>query len=147
MSMTWAQTTGKISGTITGDDGTQLVGANIIVLGTGSGASAGPDGEFQILNVPAGSYTVLATYIGYSGKEVSGVRVISGLSTEINFSLTPSAIEGEVVQVTAERALIQKDETSSINVITGEQLDNLPIRSLDGVLATIPGVVVQNNDV
>ena len=33
MSMTWAQTTGKISGTITGDDGTQLVGANIIVLG------------------------------------------------------------------------------------------------------------------
>ncbi|SVB71530.1 uncharacterized protein METZ01_LOCUS224384, partial [marine metagenome] len=147
MSMTWAQTTGKISGTITGDDGTQLVGANIIVLGTGSGASAGSDGEFQILNVPAGSYTVLATYIGYSGKEVSGVRVISGLNTEINFSLTPSAIEGEVIQVTAERALIQKDETSSINLVTREQLENLPIRSLDGVLATMPGVVVQNNDV
>jgi len=147
MSMTWAQTTGKISGTITGDDGTQLVGANIIVLGTGTGASSGSDGEFQILNVPAGSYTVLATYIGYSGKEISGVRVISGLNTEINFSLTPSAIEGEFIQVTAERALIQKDETSSINVATREQLENMPIRSLDGVLATMPGVVVQNNDV
>ena len=103
MSMTWAQTNGKISGTVTGDDGTHLVGANIIVLGTGSGASAGSDGEFQILNVPAGSYTVLATYIGYSGKEVSSVRVISGLNTEVNLTLTPSAIEGEVIQVTAER--------------------------------------------
>ena len=147
MSITWAQTAGKISGTVTGDDGTHLVGANIIVLGTGSGASAGSDGEFQILNVPAGSYTVLATYIGYSGKEVSGVRVISGLNTEVNLTLTPSAIEGEVIQVTAERTLIQKDETSSINVATREQLENMPIRSLDGVLATMPGVVVQNNDV
>ena len=147
MSMTWAQTNGKISGTVTGDDGTHLVGANIIVLGTGSGASAGSDGEFQILNVPAGSYTVLATYIGYSGKEVSSVRVISGLNTEVNLTLTPSAIEGEVIQVTAERTLIQKDETSSINVATREQLENMPIRSLDGVLATMPGVVVQNNDV
>jgi len=147
ISITWAQTAGKISGTVTGDDGTQLVGANIIVLGTGSGASSGSDGEFQILNVPAGSHTVLATYIGYSGKEVSGVRVITGLNTEINLSLTPSAIEGEVIQVTAERTLIQKDETSSINVVTREQLENMPIRSLDGVLATMPGVVVQNNDV
>jgi len=147
MSMTWAQSNGKISGTLTGDDGTQLVGANIIVLGTGSGASSGVDGKFQILNIPAGSYTVLATYIGYSGKEVSGVRVISGLNTEVNLTLTPSAIEGEVIHVIAERTLIQKDETSSINVATREQLENMPIRSLDGILATMPGVVVQNNDV
>ena len=147
MSMAWSQTTGKLSGTVTADDGTGLAGANVVVSGTGSGASTGSDGAFQILNVPPGSYTVTATYIGYSAKEVSSVRVISGLNTEINFSLTTSTIAGDVVQVTAEKPLIQKDETSSINVVTSEQLENMPIRSLDAILATMPGVVVQNNDV
>ena len=55
--------------------------------------------------------------------------------------------EGDVVQVTAEKPLIQVDETSSVNVVTGDQLENMPIRTLDGVLATMPGVVVQNGDV
>jgi outer membrane receptor for ferrienterochelin and colicin len=147
ISMAWAQTAGKISGKVLGDDGSQLFGANIIVLGTGSGASAASDGAFKILNIPAGSYTVKASFIGYSAQEVSGVRVVTGFNTEINFSLTPSAVEGAVIQVNAERTLIQKDETSSINLVTREELENMPIRSLDGVLATMPGVVVQNNDV
>ena len=148
VSFTWAQsTTGKLSGKVTAEDGTGLVGANVMVQGTGSGTSASENGEYTILNVPAGSYTVSATFIGYSSQEISGVRVISGLNTVVDFSLATSTLEGDVVQVTAEKPLIQKDETSSINVMTGEQLDNLPIRSLDGVLATIPGVVVQNNDV
>lgn len=147
VSVTMAQTTGKLSGKATGDDGTPLAGANITVDGTGSGASSGADGTFQILNVPAGTYSVSASYIGYSGQEVTGVLVISGLNTEVNFSLATSSIEGEMVQVTAQKALIQKDETSSINVVTSDQLANMPIRSLDGVLATMPGVVVQNNDI
>ena len=147
VSTVWSQTTGKISGTVTGDDGTPLVGANVVVVGTGSGASSNADGEFQIINVPAGSYVVKASYIGYTSQEVSGVRVISGLSTPVDLSLSTSTIEGDVVQVMAEKPLIQKDETSSVNVVTGDQLENMPIRTLDGVLATMPGVVVQNGDV
>ena len=143
----WSQTTGKLSGVVTGDNGEPLAGANVLVVGTGSGASSDADGTYQILNIPAGSYTIKATYIGYSSKEINGVRVISGLSTETNFTLATSTIEGDVVQVTAEMPLIQKDETSSINVVTSEQLGNMPIRNLDAVLATMPGVVVQNNDV
>ena len=117
VSTVWSQTTGKISGTVTGDDGTPLVGANVVVLGTGSGASSNADGEFQIINVPAGSYVVKASYIGYTSQEVSGVRVISGLSTPVDLSLSTSTIEGDVVQVMAERPLIQKDETSSVMLL------------------------------
>jgi len=147
MSFSWAQTTGKMSGSVTAEDGTPLSGANVSLLGTASGAAADESGNFQILNIPAGSYTVKATYIGYSSLEVTNVRVTSGLNTELDFSLSVSAVEGDVVQVTAEKPLIQKDETSSINVVTSDQLANMPIRDLDGVLATMPGVVVQNNDV
>ena len=40
-----------------------------------------------ILNVPAGAYTVKATYIGYITR-VSGVRVVTGLNTAGDFSLS-----------------------------------------------------------
>ena len=86
VSFTWAQsTTGKLRGKVTAEDGTDLVGANVMVLGTGSGASASENGEYTILNIPAGSYTVSATFIGYSSQEISGVRVISGLNTVVDF--------------------------------------------------------------
>ena len=91
VSVTTAQTTGKLSGKATGDDGAPLAGANITVGGTGSGTSSGADGTFQILNVPAGTYSVSASYIGYSGQEVTGVLVISGLNTEVNFNLATSS--------------------------------------------------------
>ena len=143
----WSQTTGKLVGDVKDADGSSLVGANVIVLGTGSGASAGAEGDFTILNVPAGSYTVMATYIGYATQEITNVQVISGLSTELNFSLSTSSIEGEVVQVMAVKPLIQKDETSSVSTVSSQQLRNMPIRDLNSVLATIPGVVVQNDEV
>jgi hypothetical protein len=113
MSFTWAQTTGKISGTVTAEDGTALSGANVSVLGTASGAAANENGEFLILNVPAGSYTVKGSYIGYSSLEVVNVRVTSGLNTDVILALGVSAVEGDVVQVTAEKPLIQKDELAS----------------------------------
>jgi hypothetical protein len=147
LSVGWSQTTGKLTGVVQGDDGSALVGANVIILGTGSGASAGDAGDYTILNVPAGSYTVMASYIGYASKEVSNVQIISGLSTEIDFSLSTSSIEGEVVQVTAVKPLIQKDETSSVSTVSSEQLRNMPIRDLNSILATVPGVVVQNDEV
>ena len=70
---------------------------------------------------------------------MTGVRVISGLSTPVDLSST-STIEGDVVQVTAEKPLIQVDETSSVNVVSGDQLENMPIRTFDGVLATMPAL-------
>ena len=55
-----SQTTGKLIGYVSSDDGSPLVGANVIVLGTGSGASTGESGDYTILNIPAGSYDVMA---------------------------------------------------------------------------------------
>ena len=121
VSIAWSQTTGKISGTVQGDDGKALAGANVEVVGTGSGASSNADGAFQILNVPAGSYVVRATYIGYTAQEVSGVRVVTGLNTSVDFSLSTAAVEGDVVQVVAEKPLIQKDEVSKEKRVRWEE--------------------------
>ncbi|MDP7036944.1 MAG: carboxypeptidase regulatory-like domain-containing protein, partial [Candidatus Marinimicrobia bacterium] len=61
----FAQTTGKISGTVKGSDGTPLVAANVVITGTSQGSSSDKEGNFVILNVPVGSYAVRVDYIGY----------------------------------------------------------------------------------
>ena len=43
--MLFAQTAGKISGTVTSNDGTPLPGANIMVVGTSMGAASDSQGN------------------------------------------------------------------------------------------------------
>ena len=77
-----------VSGTVTNAaTGDALPGANVVVEGTNMGAAAAADGSFSISNVPAGSYTITASVIGYADDSRS-VNV-SGDAT-VNFSLETS---------------------------------------------------------
>ena len=66
----------NITGTVSGDDGNALAGANVSVEGTDMGASSNNDGSFSISGLNDGTYTVTASYIGYS--DASAVVTISG---------------------------------------------------------------------
>ncbi|SVD50541.1 uncharacterized protein METZ01_LOCUS403395, partial [marine metagenome] len=69
--ITFSQTTGKISGSIlNAENGGALPGANIIVLGTGSGTSADANGRYFIINLPPGVYDLKASMIGYDNVTV-----------------------------------------------------------------------------
>jgi hypothetical protein len=54
--------TGKISDR---KSRTPLPGSNVLLIGTNLGAAADADGNFEIKNVPEGSYEIMATFIGY----------------------------------------------------------------------------------
>jgi hypothetical protein len=81
--------TGRISGKVTDKQtGDPLIGANVIVLGTSFGAASDINGDYVIYQVPAGNYSVKASYIGYHDVTVSNIRVVSGLTAEQNFQLS-----------------------------------------------------------
>lgn len=146
--MLFAQTAnGKIAGVVTNNDGEPLSGANVIVVGTSYGAAADADGRYFINDVPAGKYTVQFQYIGYATTDVQNVDVFTGLTTDLDQALQEETIAGESVTVIAERPLIQRDKTSTIAIVTAEDLENLPIRSANELLETMPGVVVQDGDI
>lgn len=145
--MIFAQIHGKVAGVVSNAAGAPLPGANVVIMGTSYGAAADADGRYFVFDVPAGKYTVQFQYIGYATTEVRNVIVYSGLTTELSQLLAVETIEGEVVTVIAERALIQFDKTSSINVVTADDLENLPIRGALSVYETIPGVIVQDGDI
>ena len=138
----FAGTTGKIAGKVVDKEtGETLPGVNVIIEGTGLGASTDLEGRYFILNIPIGAYTLKASMIGYVEMEIRNVEVIVDLTTTINFSLKPTIIEvAEAITVTAERPLIQRDATGTIRVVTVEEIQNLPTRGYEEVVALQAGV-------
>jgi len=90
----------SISGTVNSGTGDPLAGANVVVEGTELGAAAQADGTYSI-KVDEGSYTVIASVIGYESS--TKLVNVSGDVT-LDFSLVVSAIEMSALEVLASRA-------------------------------------------
>lgn len=144
----FAQATGKIVGVVTdAKTGEPLAGANVLIEGTVLGAAANADGSFIILNVPVGAFDVSASIISHKKLTVQGVRVLSSVTTELNFELEESVVQGEEVTVVAERKLFEKSVTSSVSMTTSDELENVPVRGVGNVIANMAGVVTQDGQV
>jgi hypothetical protein len=139
-SLAYAQTSGKIMGTVTDEDGNPLPGANVIVEGTEYGAAANQEGYYVILNVPPGEYSVSASYVGYATVTQSGIQVEIDLTTQVNFALNPQAFQGETVTVVAERKVMRVDVASSQTNLGSEQIGDLPATSVEDVIGMQAGV-------
>ena len=121
--------TGKISGRISdARTGEPIVGANVLIVGTGFGASSGPDGEYFILRVPPGVYRLRGSAVGYQEVYVRNITVTADLTTRINLTLDEQAIEGKEIVVTATRPVIQKDATASTQFVDAQQIARLPVQ-------------------
>ena len=137
---------GKIHGKVTDKDtGEPLPGATVTLLGTTRGAAADVDGNYEILNIEVGTYTLQATYIGYQPVQISNVRVNENLTTEENFALTKTAVQVAPVEIVAQRPLIEKSATNETRIVNSDVLESVPIRGVTAVAALQPGVVLRNN--
>jgi outer membrane receptor protein involved in Fe transport len=140
--VTWAQTTGKLAGLITDASSDEpLVGANIFLEGTSLGAAADLDGIFFILNIPPGNYDVTIQSIGYETKKYESLRISVNRTVSLDIALKPSILEGEVIVVQADKIAMKKDQTGSISAVSSEEMEVLPIESVNDVVSMQAGVV------
>ncbi len=131
---------GKLSGTVS-SDGQPLVGANVILEGTSSGAATDVNGTYYIFDVQPGIYILRVNYIGYKSQIVSNVRVTIGLTTIQDFEMEVAAVEGETVEVTAEKPLIEITATNVSRSMDAEAIENYAVRSVTAMVASQAGVV------
>jgi len=148
-----AQTTGKIAGKVVdANTGEPLPGAQIIVtakwvegkeikLARVMGAAADKDGDFFIINVPPGKYTIVVQMMGYETIKLTNIRVSVNRTYEIKANLKPTVIQGQQVVVVAEPLEMKKDQTSSVRNVSSEEIEKLPVQSIGEVVAIQPGVV------
>jgi hypothetical protein len=135
------QVTGKIEGTVTDQAGVPLANAQVLIAGTSFGATTNDKGYYFINNVPVGAYTLRAQFIGYAYMEISNVRVFSGQTGTQNFKLTPSAIQVGGVTVEAVNPLVPRDQVTSKTLVSGAQINALPVDDIQRVISLQPGVV------
>ena len=141
-----AGTTGKVAGTVKdASSGEGLPGANVVLEGTTLGAATDFDGNYVILNVPPGTYSVVATMIGYQSVKNTNVRVSIDLTSTVSFTLSEETLElGEEVVVVAERELIRKDMTGSLAAVGADEISTIPVQEISDVLELQAGVVSDN---
>ncbi|MBZ0179730.1 MAG: TonB-dependent receptor [Melioribacteraceae bacterium] len=138
---TMAQT-GKVVGKVTDlETGEPLIGANVIIDNTSLGAATDENGDYIILNVPPGNYTIRGRYIGYREEVKSNINVSVNLTTEVNFGLPTEDYQTEDIIVVAERPLVNKNITNSTSVVKSEDIENLPVRGVNAIVSTQAGVV------
>jgi iron complex outermembrane receptor protein len=90
-----------VSGTVTDENGNGLGGANVTVDGTNMGAAADANGSYAINGVSPGSYSVTASFIGYSSSSNSVTVGDNGATA--NFALAIDALAASDVFVTGTR--------------------------------------------
>ena len=127
-------TTGAIRGTVTGADRAPLTGAVVTATNTETGlvrnATVGDDGTYTLRLLPSGTYRVTVRRIGSQQQERTGIRVVVGSTTPLNFALTDAATQLGAVAITATQKIDVADGGVKQNV-TQEEIQNLPTLGRD----------------
>ncbi|MCX6151241.1 MAG: TonB-dependent receptor [Ignavibacteriales bacterium] len=140
--ITYAGTTGKLSGKILDENKEPVVGANIIIEGTYLGAAADIDGYYYINNIPPGEYRAIVTAVGFQKTIVENVVIKIDLTTKLDVSLNSTSVtmKQEVI-VRAERPLVQKDLTSTSVTISASDIKMMPVESVGQIVNLQAGVM------
>jgi len=148
----FSQTSG---GTITGvvrdqSTGETMPGVNVVIEGTLRGASTGPEGEFSIIGVAPGTYSLNLTFISYKPLRVEGVEVINGSVTVISAAMSDQSVElDDIVVVATKRndseVSVMTNIRSSPVVVSGisaQLISRTQDRDASEVVRRLPGVSI-----
>ncbi|MDX2128170.1 MAG: TonB-dependent receptor [Chloroherpetonaceae bacterium] len=135
-------TTGKLTGSVI-DVNTKepLIGANIKIDGTRYGGTTDANGNYTILNIPPGTYTIKASYLGYQPKTVTNIRIKADYTERLDFVLNTDEIRSDEIVIRAERPIVVKDQTYSAAVVSSEEIQALPVEDINQVIGIQAGVV------
>ncbi len=124
-----------------------LVDANVIITGTTHTAVTDTAGNFTIPEVKHGSYSVAATKLGYLPQVISDVVVVPGRSTDLEFFLEPSAIQGNEVVVRRSFFRRTPDLPTSNRSLRSEEVRRAPgsVEDVQRVIQALPGVAGAND--
>ncbi len=148
--ISFGQNTGSIVGKLTDKDSNDqpLPFANVIITGTTMGVTSDFDGLYNIENVPAGTYTVSYSFVGYSTVEIPNVKVEANKVTTVNVPMSASAaaLDEVVITTTTKREsevalLLDQKEASVIKQSIGaEELSRKGVGDAAGAVSKISGV-------
>src|SRR6266851_4370103 len=149
-SLLYGQAIGSFSGTVTDKSGSVIAGATVKATSEGTGVSRESKTDdawhYLIPLLPVANYTLRVEFQGFQAVERRGVRLQVDEQRELDFTLSPAAISSQV-EVSATEVAVETTNPSLGQVITSEQVAQLPLNGRDFVqLATLtPGTTSETN--
>lgn len=141
------QDTGEIAGEVTEADGQALPGVNVVVQGTNMGAATDSEGIYRISDVPAGTYSVRATFVGYRAAVEEEVVVEAGETTTVDIVMQRQQQQVDELVVVAYGERERGELTGSIGSVETEEIEAAAATSFQEALqGTVAGVQVTQGD-
>jgi len=130
----------NISGSVTGEDGTSLIGASILAEGTSTGTIADIDGNFSF-TLPDGVTAIIVSYTGYREQ-----RVEIGTASIYDVILSDDIIGLEDVVVIGYSPTKRKNLTGAVSSVKSEDIESIQLPSIEAALqGRAAGVTVNKN--
>ena len=141
--------TGKIAGTIMdGEFNEPMAFANVLIKNTTKGTTSDFDGKYSI-DVEAGNYTLVFSYIGYQTIEISDVVVKSNDDVIVDVTLNTNSLETVVITTTVrkntESAILdlQKKSITLLDGLSAQSIKSSGASNIASAVKNVPGVSIQ----
>ena len=149
-SMSSAEGSGSLSGTVKDTAGAVLQGARIELEPSATIVSSDAQGSFSILNIKPGTYTVTISYVGFA-TSITTVTINAGKATPLDTTLKVNSASQQVVvnaNLEGDAADVNEQRVSDniLNVQTDTQIQSLPNANIADAFGRMPSVTLQRNE-
>src|SRR5436853_469498 len=132
----YGQAIGSFSGTVTDKTGSVVAGATVKATSQSTGAArestTDDSGHYLIPLLPVAIYTLRVEAPSFQATEQKDVRLQLDEHREVNFTLAPASVSTQV-QVSATEVAVQTTDATLGQVVTEQQVANLPLNGRDFV--------------
>ena len=135
-----------IVGSVTDSSGAAVANAKITLTETNTGVDraslSNPSGNFTYPNLPPGRYRITVETAGFKKEIRDGINLDVDSTSRVDLKLTPGAVH-EIIEVTAEAAVLKTDRadiTTTVDAVQIQELPNLNNGNYQLMLSLVPGV-------
>ena len=134
----------SISGNVKDEAGVPLPGVNVILEGTSKGSVTDFDGNYSIDNVENGTYTLVASFLGYA--KFSQSVTVSGADVLVNLTMKEDTQSLDQVVITGVVNPKSKIESSvSVSTMDVKLIEQAAPRSSGELFRNIPGIRAESS--
>lgn len=143
-------TTGSIVGTVTDASGASVANATVTVTNIATAdkrtTSSSDSGEYQVLTLQPGQYSLTIEGTGFKRYNRNPVEVQVEQATRVNVQMVIGAVS-EQVTVTSSAPIMQSENASLGQVVEGRAVTEMPLngRNVLALVGLVPGVVPQGS--
>ncbi|MBL7988097.1 MAG: carboxypeptidase-like regulatory domain-containing protein [Chlorobi bacterium] len=124
-----------------------ISGVTVKVVGTTRGAVSRPDGTFQVTDIPAGTYQIRFSSVGYEPVVKTDVVVYNVRPATLLVEMNERTAQAEEITVRSELFQRRNDRITSVQTLGNEEIRRVPGGFEDVVraISTLPGVAQVSN--